>query len=117
MSRPLTSTQVSTTSAAQAPFLTATLNPLQLLNPNPFVRFGAKTLTFSGSGSGNVSASNTIITGNARIYTAQSDRGSVVPLGNSINSLRLSYGQTFNGERILRWVLESPAKIFVCFSS
>jgi hypothetical protein len=35
-------------------FLTATLNPIQLRKLNAFARFGAKTFTFSGSGSGNV---------------------------------------------------------------
>jgi hypothetical protein len=39
---------------------------------------------------------NTIITGNARIYTNQSDRSSGVPVGITINNLRLSYGETFN---------------------
>ena len=71
-------------------------DPTKLSNPNTFARFGTKTLTFSGDGSGNNSTRNTIITGNARIYTNQSDRSSGVPVGITINNLRLSYGETFN---------------------
>jgi hypothetical protein len=94
---------------------TALPDPTKLRNPNTFACFGTKTLTFSGSGSGKVSTSNTIITGNARIYTAQSDRGSGVPVGSSINSLRLSYGQTFNGDTSRNgsgYVLQSGVKVY-----
>ncbi|MCS5697853.1 hypothetical protein NZK32_02180 [Cyanobium sp. FGCU-52] len=72
-------------------------DPLALRNPNTFARFGAKTLTFSGSGSSNDPTISTIITGNARIYTNQSDRSSGVPVGITINRLRLSYGEVFTG--------------------
>jgi hypothetical protein len=58
---------------SSAPTLSPIPDPTQLSNPNTFARFRAKTLTFSGSGSGNDSTLNTIITGNARIYTNQSD--------------------------------------------
>lgn len=71
-------------------------DPTKLSNPNTFARFGTKTLTFSGEGSGNNSMLNTIITGNVRIYTNQSDRSSGVPVGITINNLRLSCGETFN---------------------
>ena len=71
-------------------------DPTKLSNPNTFARFRTKTLTFSGEGSGNNSMLNTIITGSARIYTTQSDRSSGVPVGITINNLRLSCGETFN---------------------
>ena len=74
-------------------------DPTKLSNPNTFARFGTKTLTFSGDGSGNNSMLNTIITGSARIYTTQSDRTSGVPVGITINSRRMSYGEAYYGYR------------------
>jgi len=80
---------------SSATSFTPTPDPLNLRNPNTFARFGAKTLTFSGSGSGNDPTIDTIITGNARIYAGQSDRGSGVPVSITLKTLRLSYGETF----------------------
>ncbi len=74
-------------------------DPTKLSNPNTFARFGTKILTFTGVGSGTNSTRNTIITGSARIYTTQSDRSSGVPVGITINSLRMSYGEAYNGFR------------------
>jgi hypothetical protein len=71
-------------------------DPTKLANPNTFARFGTKTLTFSGLGNGVDPTANTIITGNARIYTGQSDRGSGIPASITLKTLRLSYGESLS---------------------
>jgi Ca2+-binding RTX toxin-like protein len=86
-------------------------SPTALANPNTFSRFGAKALTFTGTG-----AISTIITGNARIYAGQSDRTSGVPTAITLKTLRLSYGESLTGGVTSAagsgYILQSGTKIY-----
>jgi hypothetical protein len=83
-------------------------SPTALANPNTFSRFGAKALTFTGTGA--------IITGNARIYAGQSDRTSGVPTAITLKTLRLSYGESLTGGVTSAagsgYILQSGTKIY-----
>lgn len=91
-------------------------DPTKLANPNTFARFGTKALTFSGLGNGGNPTVDTIITGNARIYTGQSDRGSGIPASITLKTLRLSYGEAFigyNSPNGSGYILQSGDKSYI----